>query len=125
MKKFFLIAAVALLSVASCTTVKTSTSTMLDVNTSLRSNTEADLIVSDKKISYTYTPLFRSERKMAQKKVISNAVSAALKANGNADVLVAAEYEIVATKKLWFSTKTRQVIVTGYPAVYKNFRNGK
>lgn len=119
MKKVFLFATMALLA-ASCSTIKESTSTTINVESSLTSKTTADLEVADKKISYTYTPS-KKERKAGMNHVLGNAVSAALKANGDADVLVQMQYDAVIKKKLWFSKKIRQVTVTGYPATYKNF----
>lgn len=123
MKKIFLLFSTAFL-IVSCTTLKTSTSTSLEVDTSLSSKSTADLEVSGSKISYTYVPE-RKERKSGMNTVLSNAVSEALKDNGNADVLVHMQYNAVIKKKLWFSKKIRQITVTGYPATYKNFEVGK
>lgn len=120
MKKILLLASTVLL-IVSCTTLKTSTSTTLGVDTSLSSKSTADLVISDSKISYTYVPE-KKERKAGMTTVLSNAVSEALKANGNADVLVHMQYNAVIKKKLWFSKKIRQVTITGYPATYKNFK---
>ena len=120
MKRILLMASVALL-VASCTTMKNSTATTLDVESSLTSKTTADMIVSEQRISYNYTPS-KKERKAGMKTVLSNAVSSALKDNGDADVLVHMQYNAIIKKKLWFSKKIRQVTVTGYPAKYKNFK---
>lgn len=105
-------AAVAL-TVASCTTMKTSTATTVDVATSLTSKATADMVVSEQKISYDYYP-DKKERKAGMTHVLNNAVSAALKANGDADVLVQMQYNAIIKKKLWFSKKIRQVTVSGY-----------
>ncbi len=120
MKKIILMAAVALMA-ASCTTMKTSTATTMDVATSLTSKATADMVVSEQKISYDYYPS-KKERKAGMNHVLNNAVSAALKANGDADVLVHMQYNAIIKKKLWFSKKIRQVTISGYPATYKNFK---
>ena len=55
--------------------------------------------------------------------ILNNAVYEALKENGNADVLVNFQYQATVTKKLWFNRKVQKVVITGYPATYKNFKN--
>lgn len=120
MKKIFLMAMVAMMA-ASCTTMKMSTAKTMDVESSLTSKTTADMIVSGRKISYDYYPN-KKERKAGMNQVLNNAVSAALKANGDADVLVHMQYNAIIKKKLWFSKKIRQVTVSGYPATYRNFK---
>ena len=120
MKKIFLMAMVAMMA-ASCTTMKMSTAKTMDVKSSLTSKTTADMIVSERKISYDYYPN-KKERKAGMNQVLNNAVSAALKANGDADVLVHMQYNAIIKKKLWFSKKIRQVTVSGYPATYRNFK---
>ncbi|MDO4164425.1 MAG: hypothetical protein Q4D56_08570 [Bacteroides sp.] len=104
----------------SCSMSRTSTSTTLGVATSLTSVTSADLVVSSTKISYTYYPK-KQDRKAGMAHVISNAVAAALKENGNADILVECQHEMVIKSKL-FGKKIKSVTVTGYPATFKNFR---
>ncbi len=106
---------------ASCTTMKMSTAKTMDVKSSLTSKTTADMVVSEQKISYDYYPN-KKERKAGMNQVLNNAVSAALKANGDADVLVHMQYNAIIKKKLWFSKKIRQVPVSGYPATYRNFK---
>ena len=120
MKKIFLMAMVAMMA-ASCTTMKMSTAKTMDVESSLTSKTTADMIVSERKISYDYYPN-KKERKAGMNQVLNNAVSAALKANGDDDVLVHMQYNAIIKKKLWFSKKIRQVTVSGYPATYRNFK---
>lgn len=120
MKKIFLMAMVAMMA-ASCTTMKMSTAKTMDVESSLTSKTTADMIVSERKISYDYYPN-KKERKAGMNQVLNNAVSAALKANGDADVLVHMQYNAIIKKKLWFSKKIRQVTVSGYPATYRYFK---
>lgn len=118
-KKFVLIAFVAAFGLASCTTIKKTAST-IDVNNSLTSNSDVELIVADKQISHNHR-VTAKERRGGTKNVYNAAVSAALKANGNADVLVAPEYETVIKKGL-FGKKIKEVMVSGYPAKYKNFK---
>ena len=119
MKKFFLSALVVGLSLASCTTV-TKTASTLDVATGLEAQSTADLSVSSQKITYTHHTI-SAERKGGKQNVINAAIQAALAQNGNADVLVAPQYVLVKKKGL-FGSKYRTVIVSGYPATYKNFK---
>lgn len=105
----------ALLLTSSCTSLH-KTATTETVATEIISFNEADLEVSPKKISFFYKPS-RAERRGGEKNAIRCAVSEALKANGNADVLVAPQYVI---KKKRGNVK--EITVTGYPATYKNFR---
>ena len=119
MKKLIVMASVVMMAMASCTTVK-KTSTTIDVNNALNSNSTVDLEVSGKRISYTYI----TEKKIRRgglKNIYATAVKEALKENGNADVLVAPEYE-TRIRKGMFGTKVKAVIVSGYPATYQNFR---
>ena len=92
--KQILLGLLLIISVSSCSLLRTSTSTTMNVDSSLTSTTTADLQVSDVKISYTYYPK-KQERKAGLNHVISNAVAAALKENGNADILVERQYEAV------------------------------
>ena len=122
MKKLIVMASVVMMAMASCTTVK-KTSTTIDVNNDLNSNSTVDLEVSGKRISYTYI----TEKKIRRgglKNIYATAVKEALKENGNADVLVAPEYE-TRIRKGMFGTKVKAVIVSGYPATYQNFRVNK
>jgi hypothetical protein len=50
--------------------------------------------------------------------VVNNAVTDALKQNGNADVLVHMTYDATLKKR----GKVKKVVVSGYPATYKNFK---
>lgn len=118
MKKAFLSIIVVGMTLASCTTV-TKTATTLDVENSLNTVTKADLTVSPTRISYTYNPA-KKERKAGRRNVLNAAVQAALAANGGGDVLVAPEYTVV-NKSGLFGSKIKSVTVTGYPATYKNF----
>lgn len=110
-----LMGVVLLLGASSCTTVK-KTSTAQDVCTAVVAGSEADLEVSSKKISFYYK-VPKSVRRGGTKSVKATAVAEALKANGNADVLVAPQYDMKIKRG-----SIREITVTGYPATYKNFR---
>lgn len=111
MKKLFFGAAVLMAVMCSCSTNKMSTASVEDVTTTIESNTSADLVVSGNRISYTFRP-----HKVAGN-VYAAAVAAALKANGNADILVQPQFETTSKRG-----KIKQIVVTGYPATYKNFK---
>ncbi|MDE7159246.1 MAG: hypothetical protein K2O24_00155 [Muribaculaceae bacterium] len=114
MKKILLCGVIALaVGITSCNSLR-HTATTVDVNTELFSRSTADLKVSSNKISYTLKPT-KAMRKAGEKAVIETAVAEALKANGNADVLVGMQYEIKKRGK-----KVKYVTVTGYPASYVN-----
>lgn len=125
MKKFFSMIAVALTIVAmsSCSSIR-HTSTTVDVDTQVVSTATADLQVSPTKISYTLKPSSAVKR-TGEKNVIKTAVAEALKANGNADVLVGFQYEIKRTRNIFGCSKIKYVTVEGYPATYVNFQNVK
>lgn len=112
--------AVGMLTLASCSSIS-HTSTTIPVQTEIKSKSNADLSVSQKKITYTFKPS-KAVRRCGQKAVISTAVAEALKANGNADVLVAFEYEIKKTRNFFGKTNIKYVTVTGYPATYTNIK---
>lgn len=117
MKKIVLAALVfAAMGLTSCSSLH-KTATVEDINTEISATSYADLVVSPNKISFTYKPT-ASERRGGEKNAIRCAVAEALKANGNADVLVAPQY-IIKKKK----GNVKEVTVTGYPATYKNFRS--
>lgn len=109
-----------ILLMSSCSMFKASTATTMAVASSLTSATSADLQISQTKVSYTYYPK-KIDRKAGINHVKSNAVAAALKANGNADILVERQFETIYKTGL-FSKKIKSVTVTGYPATYKNFK---
>ena len=121
--KGIFVALASLLLCASCTTLKKTCTTVAVQNVVCTSPTVADLEVSGKRISYTYI----TEKKIRRgglKNIYATAVKEALKENGNADVLVAPEYE-TRIRKGMFGTKVKAVIVSGYPATYQNFRVNK
>ena len=116
-KQVLFAAAAAVLTLSSCSTI-THTATTESVDTEMFNRSNADLNVSSQKISFTYNP-DASHRRAGKKAVIRAAVAKALEANGNADVLVAPQYEVKETRGL-FTTKIKYVTVKGYPATYKN-----
>lgn len=122
MKKLVLPAIVVAFAMTSCSTVE-KTSTSIDVLNSLTSKTTAELVVSQSRISYNYHPSKRIRRGGPQN-CKSAAVSEALRNNGNADVLVAPEFTTRISHGLFFS-KIKEIIVTGYPATYKQFVTAK
>lgn len=119
MKKLIL-GALIMLTASSCSMFRTSSATVLNVDSALESYTEADLSVTNNKISFKYTPS-KQDRKAGQKHIINNATAAALKANGDADILVERQYEIVKKTRLFRGPKIKSVTITGYPGTYKNF----
>lgn len=118
MKKFLFAAVVAALTLSSCSTVSHTASTE-DVNTGILNRTSANLTVTDQRISYTFTPSDAHQR-AGMKSMKAAAIKKALEANGNADVLVAPEFEIKKTRGV-FTTKVKYITVSGHPATYNNF----
>lgn len=121
LKKLFLGAFVALtLCTTSCSSIK-HTATAIPVETSVVSNASADLSVKPEKISFTFKPS-KAVRRTGEKGVIETAVAEALKANGNADVLVGFQYEIKKSRNFFGKKSIKYVIVEGYPATYTNIK---
>jgi hypothetical protein len=118
MKKF-IFASVLIFSMASCSTVSL-TSKSLGVETTAKSYNQADLIVSPQKISYTMN-VTAKDRRLGPAGIKEKAVALALQEAGNGDVLVAPQYEI-STRSGLFGKKIKKVVVTGYSASYKNFK---
>lgn len=116
MKKVLLFAVAAFI-FSSCSTI-THTASTEAVNTEISNRSTADLEVSNTIITYTYTP-DDAHRRAGEKAVLRAAVAKALEANGNADVLVAPQFEVKKTRG-FFTTKIKYVIVKGHPATYKN-----
>lgn len=124
MKKLFLCAAIVLaLCATSCSSIK-HTATTIPVETIVTSNATADLAVKPAKISFTYKPT-AAVRRTGEKGVINTAVAEALKANGNADVLVGFQYEIKKTRNFFGRNRIKYVTVEGYPATYTNIKPAK
>lgn len=117
MKKIFLLAILAV-AASSCSTLK-NTATTHDFNTNAPYTVPviADLEISENRVMYAYIPP-KSVRNGGTQNAINSAIREALVTNGNADVLVGLETQVrfSATKKI------KSVVVTGYPAKYKNFR---
>lgn len=118
MKKLIFALLVAL-TFSSCSTMF-QTSTQRDVKAPVIAAVIGDLDVSNEKVSYTYLPTAQVRRGGVQN-CINCAIAEAL-AKGNFDVLVETQHATVERKGL-FSRKITKIVVTGYPAKYKNFRN--
>lgn len=116
-KQILFAAAAAVLMLSSCSTI-THTASTEAVDTEVFNRSNADLNVSSQKITFTYKP-DGAHLRGGKKAVLRAAVAKALEANGDADVLVAPQYEVKETRGL-FSTKIKYVTVKGYPATYKN-----
>lgn len=125
MKKYLYLAVVsfATLGLASCSSIR-HTASIQPVDTHIVSTSTADLDVASQKISYTFKPS-KAVRRTGEKAVIKTAVAEALKANGNADVMVGFQYEIKKTKNFFGKTNIKYITVEGYPATYKNFQIAK
>lgn len=116
MKKIFgILAFCAVLLLSSCTTVK-HTSTVVPVESKIVSFTVADLEVSPKKVSKTYSWNWKPFGSPSIDLVKSNTEAELLKEAG-ADVLVEPEYIIEKRGCL----RGGSVTVIGFPATYKNF----
>lgn len=113
-----LIAAVAALSLSSCSTIS-HTATTETVDTELMNRSTADLNVSDNIIKYTFTPN-DSYRRAGLKSMKAAAVEKALEANGGGDVLVNPQFEIKKTRGV-FTTRVKYITVKGHIGTYKNF----
>lgn len=111
------------LSTTSCSTISR-TASAIPVETEVRSKSNADLMVSQKKISFTYKPT-KAVRRGGDKNVIRTAVAEALKANGNADVIVGMQYEMKKTRNFFGHSSVKYVTVEGYPASYVNIKPAK
>lgn len=119
-KTLIMFVAVAALGLASCSSVR-HTATTVAVETDIVSANVADLSVAPDKISYTLYPTGAMKR-CGEKAVIKTAVAEALKANGNADVLVGFQYEIKKTCNIFGKTSIKYVTVEGYPGTYTSVR---
>lgn len=112
MKKIILMAAVAALTLSSCSSVH-HTATTKGVDTEIYNRSNAELKVADKRVSFTFVPT-KAQQRAGEKSVKAAAVAALLAANGNADVLIAPEYEIKRAAR----GKIKSVTVTGRPGSY-------
>ena len=120
MKKFFLLALVALSMIACSIPAKLiNTASYTEIGTAQPVVAVlADLDVSSEKISYFMIPS-KTVLQGGEKNVIKTAVREALLANGNADVLVGLNTQIKYDAK----GQPESITVTGYPAKYVNFRS--
>ena len=119
MKKFLLLACVTFEIKSYITTVKTSK--VDETKGQLLSATVADLEVSPVRVSYSMAPSKEIQR-AGLANVKQAAVRECLEKNGNADVLVDAEYTIE-KKKTLFSRRINLITVTGHPARYRNYHS--
>lgn len=119
MKKYLFIAAVALMA-ASCTNISKTARTET-IPYSMYNATVADLEVAPQRITYTMTPS-KSVRKGGQLNCKKAAISEALAANGNADLLVEPQF-VIERKSGLFTNKVTKITVSGRPAKYKNFHS--
>lgn len=110
-------ACVAALSLASCSTVSHTAHTE-DVATELMNRSTADLNVADRLITYKFVPTSAHQR-AGMKSMKAAAVSEALAKDGDADVLVAPQFEIKQTRGL-FTTNVKYIIVKGHAGKYNN-----
>lgn len=118
MKKLLLLLAVAIAATSCSTLVNTSTHKEFNVNTPYAVPIVADLDISKTKVMYTYIPP-KSIKRGGHRNVINTAVREALVVNGNADVMVGLETQINYNA----FRMIKSIVITGYPAKYKNFRN--
>uniref|UniRef100_UPI004055BA52 hypothetical protein n=1 Tax=Alistipes sp. TaxID=1872444 RepID=UPI004055BA52 len=101
------------------TLYNTATYSQIGVYSPITTPIVADLDVSPTKITYYMTPS-RTVAKAGMQNIINTAVREALVANGNADVMIAMEYQIKTSQD---GVTIESVVITGYPARYTNFRN--
>lgn len=118
MKKVFLFGVLAL-AISSCTT-SYKTATVNAISGQVYSAATADLQVSGTKITYTYNTT-AAVRRGGLSNIKATAISEALKVNGGGDVLLECQEAIIKKKGL-FITKIESITVSGYPAVYTNFK---
>ncbi|MCM1004685.1 MAG: hypothetical protein NC402_00110 [Prevotella sp.] len=113
-KLVFCATAACALILTSCGSFKstTTTATKFDVATAIGSVNVADLEVGNR-VTFRYTTT-DNDRAGGANNCKDAAVSALLKQNGNADVLVSPEYS--------YDSDMKVIEVSGRPASYKNFR---
>ena len=110
MKRFLILAPFASIILGSCTTLSMKTATTKEVQVSVTS----DLEIAQRKIRYKYV-FDNSDYRLSVAK--ENAISEALKINGDADILVSPQYEVS------ILDSQTEIIVSGFPAKYKNLRS--
>lgn len=119
MKKLFFALLAAPLIMSSCSSSIQKTASVQDVKSPIIAVVISDLDVSNQKISYTLKPTKKISN-AGLRNCINTAISEALAAHGNGDVLIETQETIV--QRYGFGRKIKSVTVTGYPAKYKNFR---
>jgi len=119
MKKFLLLACVAIAFTSCVTTVKTAK--VADTKGQLLTATVADLEVSPVRVTYSMIPS-KAIQRGGLHNVKAAAVRECLEKNGNADVLVDAEYTIE-REKLLFGSRINLITVSGHPARYRDYRS--
>lgn len=116
MKKILLLCATALCLASCSTTIKTAKS--YDVDGGISSDNTADLNVSNIKATLNNWEPTGKIKKGGKENVKRAAIAELLKQNGDADVLVAPQFEYTVKKGT-----IKVISVSGYPAKYSNFKN--
>ncbi len=119
MKKLLMFVAATML-FASCTVNRSSVQTTM-VQPEIETKTKATLVVSPKRVSYTYVPTKTNSKNLSIDQLVQNATYMALQANGNADVMVKVNYNVVMKWSL-FGKRVKSISLSGYPAHYRDFR---
>ena len=101
---------------ASCSTT-TKTATSLDVPNSIHSSNTTDLIISPTKVSLNNWEPTKKIKNGGKENVKKAAIAELLQQNGNADVLVAPQFEYTSKRG-----SIKRISVSGYPARYTNFQ---
>ncbi len=91
------------------------------VQPEIEAKTKATLVVSPKRVSYTYVPTKTNAKTLTIDQLVQNATYMALQANGNADVMVKVNYNVV-MKWSFFGKRVKSISISGYPAHYRDFR---
>lgn len=119
MKKIILLVLTAVM-LASCAVHKhTSTVRVMNQKSFYEAPLIAELEVGEK-IVYAYYPTKQERKNLSLQAMKENAVAAALEANDKADVLLHPQYKMILKGIL--KNKCERIIVTGFPAHYKAFR---
>lgn len=116
-----LILAAATMLFASCAVHRAevlTTTVQPDVETT---KTKTTLVVAQKRISFTYVPTKTDAKTLSMDQLVQNATYMALQANGNADVLVKVNH-YVSMQRSVFGKRVKSIMISGYPAHYRDFR---
>ncbi len=121
------IALVAILSACSVSTMHTASPNTNDVyeTTIFHSPMIADLEVQEQKITEEYECKISWSATDTDKEIegLKNYATAEALRKSSADILIEATYEIHISPERSHNSNIIKVVVTGYPATYKNFRN--